>query len=96
MKVCSKCVLPESTPKIYFDENGVCNFCHSFKKPHYKGETALLKILESEKNKKNKVTIQLISDDQTGRSKYQKIINNDRWQSTGQSYWNYAGPIRKP
>jgi len=54
MKICSRCVLPESTPKIYFDENGVCNFCHSFKKPDNKGETALLKILESEKNKKNK------------------------------------------
>ena len=31
MKRCSKCVLPESFPGISFDDNGVCNFCNSFK-----------------------------------------------------------------
>ncbi len=36
MKICSRCVLPESFPGIKFDENGVCNFCNSFK-----GETNL-------------------------------------------------------
>jgi len=54
MRICSKCVLPETTPKISFDENGVCNFCHSFKKPNYKGEKELIKILDAQKNKKNK------------------------------------------
>jgi hypothetical protein len=51
--------------------------------------------LKTEKPQKL-VTIQLISDNQTGRSKYQKHINKDRWQSTGQSYWTCAEPIRKP
>ncbi|MFH1642280.1 MAG: hypothetical protein ABIC04_05270 [Nanoarchaeota archaeon] len=36
MKICTKCVLPETFPGINFDEHGVCNFCRDFK-----GETAL-------------------------------------------------------
>ena len=30
MKRCSSCVLPEYTPKIEFDEDGVCNVCKDF------------------------------------------------------------------
>ncbi len=30
MKICSKCVLPESYPGIEFDESGVCNYCRNF------------------------------------------------------------------
>ena len=36
MKICTKCVLPETFPGIHFDEHGVCNFCRDFK-----GEEAL-------------------------------------------------------
>ncbi len=28
---CSRCILPETMPFIRFDENGVCNYCHSYK-----------------------------------------------------------------
>ncbi|MCP4147460.1 MAG: hypothetical protein GY757_06895 [bacterium] len=31
MKRCTKCVLPETFPGISFSEEGVCNFCQSFK-----------------------------------------------------------------
>jgi tRNA(Ile)-lysidine synthase TilS/MesJ len=31
MKNCSRCVLPETFPTIQFDEEGVCNYCRSFK-----------------------------------------------------------------
>ncbi|MHB9156382.1 MAG: 7-cyano-7-deazaguanine synthase, partial [Endomicrobiales bacterium] len=31
MKICSRCVLPETFPGIRFDENDVCNFCREFK-----------------------------------------------------------------
>jgi len=31
MKRCTRCVLPETFPGISFDEEGVCNFCKSFK-----------------------------------------------------------------
>jgi len=27
---CTKCVLPESYPGIFFDENGICNYCNDF------------------------------------------------------------------
>ncbi|MFA5014780.1 MAG: phosphoadenosine phosphosulfate reductase family protein [Actinomycetota bacterium] len=36
MKICTKCVLPETFPGIRFNEAGVCNFCLDFK-----GEIAL-------------------------------------------------------
>jgi len=36
MKICSRCVLPETFPGIRFNEEGVCNFCLDFK-----GEEAL-------------------------------------------------------
>ena len=30
MIICSKCVLPNTFPSIKFDDDGVCNYCHSF------------------------------------------------------------------
>lgn len=30
MRVCQCCVLPETFPRIKFDENGKCNICHKF------------------------------------------------------------------
>ncbi|MCI0470830.1 MAG: hypothetical protein L0Y73_04155 [Candidatus Aminicenantes bacterium] len=30
MRVCTRCVLPETYPGIRFDENGVCNFCAAY------------------------------------------------------------------
>jgi hypothetical protein len=44
---CSRCVLPESTPGIRFDKEGVCNYCRSYKKLDYRGEKQLLKLLDS-------------------------------------------------
>jgi hypothetical protein len=48
---CTKCVLPESYPGITFGQNGVCNYCHSYKKKEYIGEARLTEILESYRNK---------------------------------------------
>jgi hypothetical protein len=44
---CSKCVLPESTPGILFDRQGVCNYCRSYRKLKYAGEDKLIELLES-------------------------------------------------
>jgi hypothetical protein len=30
MKICSRCVLPETYPGIRYDEKGICNFCHRY------------------------------------------------------------------
>lgn len=37
VKLCSRCVLPETFPGISFDAQGVCNFCRTAK-----GEQALV------------------------------------------------------
>lgn len=31
LKRCTRCILPETMPFIRFDEQGVCNYCHSYK-----------------------------------------------------------------
>ncbi|NUN06097.1 MAG: glucosamine 6-phosphate synthetase [Bdellovibrio sp.] len=31
LKRCSKCVLPETMPFIYFDQQGICNYCKNYK-----------------------------------------------------------------
>lgn len=38
---CTKCVLPESFPYIKFDDEGVCNYCHSYEPTTVKGKDAL-------------------------------------------------------
>lgn len=50
MKRCTRCVLPETFPFIEFDEDGVCNYCHSYKKIQYDGEDALRKKIASYPN----------------------------------------------
>ncbi len=44
---CSKCVLSEKTPNIVFDEDGICNYCHTYQRFGYKGESELLKTLNA-------------------------------------------------
>jgi glutamine---fructose-6-phosphate transaminase (isomerizing) len=34
LKRCKKCILPETFPFVEFDENGVCNYCRSYKKKY--------------------------------------------------------------
>lgn len=41
LRRCSRCVLPETFPFIEFDGEGVCNYCHGYKKMIVKGEHAL-------------------------------------------------------
>ena len=37
-KICSKCVLPESKPDIFLDEEGVCNICRDYEKTEENSE----------------------------------------------------------
>jgi glutamine---fructose-6-phosphate transaminase (isomerizing) len=44
---CSKCILPETMPFIYFDENGICNYCHNYKiRNNPKPKTELFSLVE--------------------------------------------------
>ncbi len=45
MKICSRCVLPETFPGITFNEAGVCNFCQA-RRPEKEGEALKRKFEE--------------------------------------------------
>ncbi|WP_419233764.1 hypothetical protein [Aliarcobacter cryaerophilus] len=47
LKRCTKCILPETMPYIKFDEHGVCNYCHNYKKRNKpKPKEELFKLVE--------------------------------------------------
>jgi glucosamine--fructose-6-phosphate aminotransferase (isomerizing) len=56
LKRCNKCILPETMPFIMFDENGICNYCHSYKKRKFLGTDAFVEKISTlnslQKNKK--------------------------------------------
>src|SRR5438046_47726 len=45
LRRCTKCILPETMPFISFDHYGVCNYCRTYCKIHYKGEAALQEVV---------------------------------------------------
>src|SRR5437762_2974417 len=58
LKICSRCIYDERVPKIVFDANGVCNYCHMVDKliveygtGKLKGEEAWKKIVSEIKSK---------------------------------------------
>jgi len=53
MKRCSRCILPVGMPGIKFDSEGICNYCHSYKKMAIKGEEALEEIFSKYRNYKD-------------------------------------------
>lgn len=47
IKRCTKCILPETMPFIRFDKEGVCNYCHNYKKRNKpKPKEELFKLVE--------------------------------------------------
>ena len=55
MKKCTKCILPENYPGITFNEEGICNFCTTYKERKYLGGDVLKKEIDSFlKNKKDR------------------------------------------
>lgn len=54
IKRCIKCILPETTPFIKFDENGVCNYCNEHQKIKYKGLDELEKLIKKHRSKDGK------------------------------------------
>lgn len=51
LKRCSKCILPESHPHIYFDKAGICNFCNNYKIQKFRGKDELLRKLDKYRSK---------------------------------------------
>lgn len=52
---CTKCILPETTPFISFDNKGVCNYCNEHTKIKHKGVNALEKIIKNYRSVDKKV-----------------------------------------
>ncbi|WP_167836878.1 hypothetical protein [Leptospira ryugenii] len=52
LKRCTRCVLPETFPFIYFDKDGVCNYCKHYKKQEYLGIEKLNKYADEIRNPK--------------------------------------------
>lgn len=50
LKRCTKCILPETYPFIYFDNKGECNFCKSYQPQKVLGTKVLYKRIEENKN----------------------------------------------
>lgn len=51
LRRCTKCVLPETMPFIEFDDDGVCNYCRTYKKIQYKGHKELKEYADRLKKK---------------------------------------------
>jgi hypothetical protein len=52
MKTCTKCILPETYPGIFFDDEGVCNFCREYQpNPAPFGKDKLIEVLGKHKKK---------------------------------------------
>lgn len=47
MKRCNNCLLPETYPRISFNESGVCNFCTNYKSKNYLGIDCLCSDINS-------------------------------------------------
>lgn len=94
MRRCSKCVLPESTPNIVFDKEGICNYCHTYHKFRYKGESELLKLLDSQRRTDSKYDcIATISGGRDGCYTLLKLVKDYRMKVLAV---NYENPFTDP
>jgi hypothetical protein len=50
--LCTRCVLPESTPGISFDDQGVCNYCNDHRPVEVLGEEELIRQIERHKERR--------------------------------------------
>lgn len=53
LRRCTKCLLPETMPFIKFDEEGVCNYCHTWIRPKCYGEDKLVEWADEHKKAGN-------------------------------------------
>jgi glutamine---fructose-6-phosphate transaminase (isomerizing) len=51
LKRCTKCLLPETMPSIFYDDKGVCNYCHDHKPYAHKPEAELAEIFDRNRSK---------------------------------------------
>jgi len=94
MNRCSKCVLPECTPNVVFDEEGVCNYCHTYHKLRYEGEPELLRLLDSHRRTDSKYDcIATISGGRDSAYTLLKLVKDYRMKVLAV---NYENPFTDP
>ena len=94
MKRCIKCVLPECTPNIVFDKEGVCNYCHAHHKLRYEGESEVLKLLDSHRRTGSKYDcIVTISGGRDSTYTLLKLVKDYRMKVLAV---NYENPFTDP
>lgn len=54
LKRCTKCLLPETFPGIFFNEEGVCSVCLEYQRKIPKGEGSLRNLLRSQKSENSR------------------------------------------
>jgi hypothetical protein len=54
MKLCNRCIMPNTAPMISLDDDGVCNYCRNHQAVTFKGEKPLISILKESGNGRNK------------------------------------------
>ena len=50
MRRCARCILPETVCGISFDEEGICSFCHAYRKESYLGREVLDQIVAASRS----------------------------------------------
>lgn len=53
-KICTNCLLTADTPGIYFNEEGICNYCISHEQMSIQGEDKLIEVLNQYRGKSGK------------------------------------------
>lgn len=91
---CSKCVLPESTPGLAFDNDNVCSDCRTYQKTVLKGETALLTVINN--NVKKDLKYDCIVNISGGRDSSYTILKMVKDYKLNVLAVNYENPFTHP
>lgn len=96
MDRCSRCVLPMSTPRIAFNEEGICNYCLTYHKFTCKGEQELIKVLDSHRSNNEYDCIVPISGGRDSAYVLSKLVKDYHMRVLAVNYENpFAHPQAK-
>ncbi|NLI98085.1 ATPase [bacterium] len=91
--ICRSCVLTSSTPGITFDEEGTCNHCRDFTPVKFKGEDALLDIIDRNRGKGRYDAVVTLSG---GRDSTYTLLKAVRDYKLKVLAFNYKNPFTHP
>lgn len=87
--MCTKCVLPASTPGIEFDSSGVCNYCSTYVPMEVQGEEKLIESLDAFRGKgKEYDCLVCISGGRDSTYAMWKLVNDYKMRVLAVNYMN--------